>query len=380
MIQLLAIHPVAERGGSDQSLLRILRSLPSAEFTCHVVVPAEPPLRSEFEAAGVVVHVVPMARLSRSHRIHEWIAYAFGWPRAVARLTQIIRDHDIDVVHSNSLHSWYGWAAAAITHRVHTWHAREIVVQAGAALTVELFLARRFATTVICMSDAIAAQLDPDNVVVIRETADPMDYQPLRAGRFRDAAGIPDDVPVVGAAGRVDTWKGYDVLLDAFDVVKRADPRLHLVIAGGAVDGKEWLFASLAARAAATPDVHWLGPRTDVPDVLADLDLFVLPSTEPEPYGLVVVEALASGVPVVATDAGGPREIAAEAAPGSVALVPPGDAEALAEAVSDWLADFAGSGTAERRRRYRLRSNEPERFADVFRDAVAHPRRWPWGR
>jgi glycosyltransferase involved in cell wall biosynthesis len=371
MIHLLAIQPVAERGGSDQALLRMLRSLPPDEFTCHVAVPAEPPLRTEFEAAGVVVHVVPMARISRSHGVREWIAYAAGWPLAVARLARLVRSCEIDVVQSNSLHSWYGWAVAAITGRAHVWHAREIVVQAGSALTVERLLARHFATTVICMSDAIGAQLHPDNLVVIRETADPDEYKPARAGRFRNSAGIPDDVPLAGAAGRVDTWKGYDVLLDAFEIAKQADRRLHLVVAGGAVAGKEWLFDALEARAATMPDVRWLGPRTDLADVLADLDSFVLPSTEPEPYGLVAVEALACGVPVIATDAGGPREIAHDAVPGSVTLVAPRDAAALARAIGERFAGFSDFGTAARQRRIPLRTAEPERFAGVFRAAAA---------
>ncbi len=277
------------------------------------------------------MHVVPMARISRSHGVREWIAYAVGWPLAVARLARLVRACEIDVVQSNSLHSWYGWVVAAITGRPHVWHAREIVVQAGSALTVERFLARHFATTVVCMSDAIGAQLHPDNVVVVRETADPDEYRPSHAGRFRTTVGIPDDVPLVGAAGRVDTWKGYDVLLDAFEIAKEADPRLHLVVAGGAVAGKQWLFDALEARAATMPDVRWLGARADLPDVLADLDGFVLPSTEPEPYGLVAVEALACGVPVIATDAGGPREIAEDAVPGSMTLVAPRDAPALGQ-------------------------------------------------
>jgi glycosyltransferase involved in cell wall biosynthesis len=380
MIQLLAIQPVAERGGSDQALLRMLRRLPRDEFTCHVAVPTEPPLREEYEAAGVVVHIVPMARISRSHRLRDWIEYAVGWPIAVARLARIVRANDIDVVHSNSLHSWYGWAVAAITRRVHTWHAREIVVQASAALTVERFLARHFATTVICMSDAVAAQLHPGNLVVIREAADAHEFQPMRAGRFREATGIGDDVPLAGAAGRVDTWKGYDVLLDAYEIAKQSEPRLHLVVSGGAVAGKEWLNDSLQARAAAMPDVRWLGPRSDLPDVLADLDVFILSSTEPEPYGLVVVEALACGVPVIATDAGGPREIAADAVPGSVTLVAPRDAAALAGAIVGRFAAFTGSGTAARRRRTPLRAAEPERFAEVFRAAAASDRKRPHGR
>ncbi|MFA5882752.1 MAG: glycosyltransferase family 4 protein [Acidimicrobiia bacterium] len=367
MIRLLTIQPVAERGGSDQALVRLLRSLPPLEFECHVAVPADPPLRAELEATGAAVHVVPMERISTSHGGGTWARYTAGWPIAVARLVRLIRTLDIDVVHTNSLHSWYGWAAAALTRKPHVWHAREITVQSGAALRVEQVLTRRFATRVIAMSQAIADQLPGADVVVIHETADASEFSPALAGRFRAAAGIPDDAPLIGGAGRIDTWKGVDVLLDAFALVKDRCPAAHLVVAGGAVAGKEAYFDGLRARAEALPDAHWLGPRTDVPEIFADLDVFVMPSTEPEPYGLVAVEALASGTPVVMTDAGGPREIAAHAVPGATRLVPIGDAEALADAIVDTLMTEGSSTTAFRLARPPLREPEPDQFAAEFR-------------
>jgi glycosyltransferase involved in cell wall biosynthesis len=352
----------------------MLRSLPSADFECHLLVPSEPPLRPELDAAGVRVHIVPMARISTSHSPRDWLRYAFGWPVAVTRIARLIRRLHIDVVHTNSLHSWYGWAAAALTRRPHVWHGREIVVQSRAALRVERFLTRHFATLVICMSQAIADQLDvdPAKIVVVHETADPAEFSPSRAGRFRATVGVADDAPLVGAAGRIDTWKGFDVLLDAFEQAAGHRPGLQLAVAGGPVAGKEDLFARLEARAGALPGAHWLGARSDVPDLLADLDLFVLPSTEPEPYGLVVVEALASGTPVVVTDAGGPREIAASATPGSARLVAPRDATALAEAILATLADAGPSTSASRRVRPLRRAPEPDRFAALFRSVCGH--------
>ncbi len=349
----------------------MLRSLPSDEFDCHVVVPADPPLRGELEQAGVTVHVVPMHRISTSHGLLDWVGYALAWPVAVVRLARLIRGLQVDVVHTNSLHSWYGWAAAALTRTPHVWHAREIVVQSGAALRVERLLTRHFADRVICMSQAIADQLPGASVVVIPETADPEEFNPRRAGRFRADVGIPDDVPLIGTVGRVDTWKGFDVLLDAFEQARARLPQLQLTVIGGSVAGKEELNRSLATRAAAMPGVHWLGPRPDVPDALADLDVFVLPSTEPEPYGLVLVEALGSGVPVVATDAGGPREIVANAHRGSGRLVPPRDANALADAIVDSLRAAPPTSAAARAARRPLRDPEPERFGEVFRDVVA---------
>jgi glycosyltransferase involved in cell wall biosynthesis len=242
-------------------------------------------------------------------------------------------------------------------------------VQSSAALRLERLLARRFATRVICMSEAVADQLDRRNVEVVYETADPAHFGPEHAGRFRARAHIPDDAPLAGAAGRIDSWKGVDVLLDAYERAKAERPAMHLLVAGGAVEGKEQLAADLEARAARLDDVHWLGPRTDMPDVFADLDLFVLPSTEPEPYGLVAVEALASGVPVVVTDAGGAPEILARAAADSGRAVPPRDPAALAAAITELLPPTTDAAT-RRGRRSLQPPDETGRFAAIFREVA----------
>ncbi|MGH9025059.1 MAG: glycosyltransferase family 4 protein [Acidimicrobiia bacterium] len=368
MIRLLSIQPVAERGGSDQALLRLVRSLPPADFDCHVAVPAPHPLAAEFAAAGATLHVVPMRRISTSNRARDWVGYAAGWPLTVRRLRRLGRELAVDLVHSNSLHSWYGWAAARRLEVPHVWHAREIVVQSGAARRLERSLTRRYATRVFAVSNAVAAQLDPANVVVVRDDPDPADFAPMRAGRFRGRVGVGPTTPLVGAAGRIDTWKGIGVLLDAFPRVRAAVTDAELAVAGAPVRGKEQYAADLARRAAATPGVHWLGPRDDVPDLLADLDVLVLPSTEPEPYGLILVEALASGTPVVATDQGGPREIVARAAPGAGDLVPRGDADALAGAIIEHLRRATDEG--DRANRPRLLEPEPPRYAELLRDAV----------
>jgi glycosyltransferase involved in cell wall biosynthesis len=370
MIRLLSIQPVAERGGSDQALLRMLRSLPPDEFECHVVVPAEPPLRADFEAAGVTVHIVPMRRISTSHGALQWVGYAFGWPVAVLRLHSLLKKVDAGVVHTNSLNSWYGWAAARMARRPHVWHARELVWQSGVALKLDRFLTRRYAACVVAMSQAIADQLDPANVVVIHESADATEFRPDRAGSFRSSVGIPDDAPLVGTVGRIDTWKGVDVLLDAWPAAKARVPDAHLVVAGGPVADKHDYYTTLEARAAAMPDAHWLGERRDVPDLFADLDVFVLPSTSPEPYGLVAVEALASGAHVVVTDGGGPPEILATSKPGAGRLVPARDAAALAEGIVEELDAALPTSRALRAARLPLRDAVSDQFAPVFRTVV----------
>ena len=372
--RILSIQPVADGGGSEVALIRLFRCLAGRGWECHVAVPEQARLADEYAASGAAVHVVGMARLTTSGGPVRWVRYAAGWPPTVARLARLARDLDVDVVHSNSLHSWHGWAAAALSSRPHVWHAREIVFQSPYALRVERWLARRFADRVVAVSDAVAAQLDPANVVVVTDEADPDRFGPERAGRFRAGAGIADDVALVGSVARLDTWKGFEVLLDAVADMQAARPGLEVAVAGGAVEGKEDYAAALRRRAGAMAGVHWLGRRADVEDLMADLDVFVQVSTEPEPYGLVLVEALASGVPVVAGAAGGPLEILRGLPEQAGRLVPPGDAAALASAVVSLLPE--GPSSAERRRaRGVLRRPSPDGAAEIFEAAARRRRR-----
>jgi glycosyltransferase involved in cell wall biosynthesis len=366
--RVLTLQPVADGGGSEHALIGMIRQLTADGWECHVALPAPPRLASEYLGAQATLHVVPRRRLTSSGSLTWWLTYAATWPLSVLRLTRLARRLDVDVVHSNSLHCWYGWAVAALTGRPHVWHAREIVFQSTAALRVERWLARHFADRVVAVSEAVARQLDPANVTVAGDEADPGVFHPGRAGHFRTAAGVEDATPLLGSVARLDTWKGFDVLLDAFAVARRARPDLELVIAGGSVAGKEGYAAGLRDRATATPGVHWVGPRRDVAELMADLDVFAQVSTEPEPFGLVLVEALASGVPVVAGAAGGPLEILGDADPSAGRLVSPGDPDALASAVLSLLP--AAPSTAEARRTRRiLRQPASPVFADLFEQA-----------
>ncbi len=418
----LSVQPVAERGGSDQALLRLARQLGEAGWAVHVALPASSPMAAEFTSVGATLHVVPMRRISTSHGLGTWLAYLVAWPVSVVRLRRLARHVRADVVHSNSLHSWYGWAAAWLARKPHIWHAREIVVQSSSALRLERFLAQHFAQRVLAVSAAVASQLDPRNVVVVHEEADPTEFFPGRAGRAREAFGLPDDALVVCYVGRIDTWKGVDVLLAALPRLQseqelaagpgpglaqpgaqpgaqrvaarrtaersqahsrgrsQAHSRTHsqahrrtheprVVIAGGTVADKEEYAESLAARAREL-GVHWLGPLPGqvAGDLIADLDCLVYPSTEPEPWGLVLVEALASGTPAVGTDAGGAREILAGLPPEAGRLVPPGDPAALAAAIASLLP--RSTSTELRQARQVLRTGEPAPYPDLF-EAVA---------
>jgi hypothetical protein len=93
-----------------------------------------------------------MRRITSSGSPLRWAGYVAGWPLAVIRMVRLGRRIRPDVVHTNSLHSWYGWAVAALLGKPHVWHAREIVVQSPAAMRLERWLAKHFAARVIAIS------------------------------------------------------------------------------------------------------------------------------------------------------------------------------------------------------------------------------------
>ncbi len=179
---------------------------------------------------------------------------------------------------------------------------------------------------------------------MLADEPDPAVFQPARAGAFRSRVALPDEACVVGSFGPIDPSQGLETLLDAVPVLEASRPGVRIVIAGPVVPGKERYAAGLQRRAVSLPGVCWLGARDDVPDLLADLDVLVVPSAPPQPFDLLP-KALASGVPVIA---------------GRVA----GDAAALAAAVARLLP--ASSGTAERGGRRPLGKGEPPDYAAVF--------------
>ena len=135
-------------------------------------------------------------------------------------------------------------------------------------------------------------------------------------------------------AGRIHTWKGQEVLVEAARLLRTRCPQARFIIAGDIVPGqpapKQAIEAAIA-RHGLGDRVQLIGFWRDVRQVMAAVDIFVLPSTAPEPFGLVLLQAMATGKPVIAAAHGGPLEIVVDGETGL--LVPPRDPAALADAI-----------------------------------------------
>jgi glycosyltransferase involved in cell wall biosynthesis len=156
----------------------------------------------------------------------------------------------------------------------------------------------------------------------------------------RKALGTPSNAVVIVQVGRLERWKGHALLLHALGFLGEL-PGWECWIVGGAQRTSERAYEAQLRTLAVSRGVHarvrFLGEREDVEHVLSAVDVFCQPNAQPEPFGVAIIEALYAGIPVVATDMGGPTEILMDQKCG--VLVPPKNPQALADAIRALVID-----------------------------------------
>jgi glycosyltransferase involved in cell wall biosynthesis len=364
-VRVLYLQSNSEIGGSDVALLRLVESLDRTRFRPVIALPSDGPLTKDFERRGAKVVVVSeMLKLTTQKGSIHYLRFLINYPLAVWRILRLIRRERIGLIHTNTLHNLYGYAAAKLAGVPHVWHVREIVRQSALFRRIEAFLARHFADRIIAVSSAAAQMFRgktgeyPPRLRIMWDGINLNQFHPGNSGhRIRSELGLPREAPLVGLLCRLDHWKGVEVFLQAVSMCRKECPDARYVVCGGPVEGREKV-ARGARRLAEELDLTdvvrftgWHYRPEDMPEVHAALDVLVLSSTWPEPFGLVLIEAMASSKPVVATDQGGPVEICVE---GSTALlVPPRNPRRMADAMITLLRDpqrAAAMGRAGRER------------------------------
>jgi glycosyltransferase involved in cell wall biosynthesis len=365
LIRILYLQSNSEIGGSDVSLLRIVENLDRSRFHPVVVLPSNGPLVRAFEdrRAKVIIGSWMLKLTTRKGWLY-YLQYLVNYPMAIVQLVRLIRRERIDLVHTNTLHNLYGWLAARLARRPHIWHVREIVVQSAVVRSLEVFLARRFAARIIAVSSAAAEMFRnrdgeyPGNLKIVWNGINLGQFTPAISGtRIRSELGLPVDAPVIGVVGRLDHGKGLDIFLKAAGLCRLEFPDARYLVCGGEVQGQKDVAREVLLQTAelGLSDVvvftGWRYGPEDMPEVYAALDMLVSASTLPESFGLVMVEAMATGKPVIATNQGGPQEICVDGE--TAVMVRPKDARVLADAILGLLrspARAAALGCAGRER------------------------------
>lgn len=279
-------------------------------------------------------------------------------PVSVARLRRWLIREEIQVLHTHLPRDYFIAAAATLGTDVRNVGSRHQLHQISLPVLKRPFLSRFSA--MIGVSEAVSRGLvasdvmDPDRVVTIPNGI-ALESDPAVAAALRAEAGVGPEDSVVGYVGRLSPGKGLEMLLGAASLLRprRPDFRLFILGDGPGVNGYVRSLRTMAEQLGLAENVHFFGYVDRAASACAAFDTQVVCSRA-EPFGLVTVEAMAQGLPVVVTNSGGSPEIVRDGIEGF--LVEPGDAETLALRL-DCLLDSPGlRREMGRRGRARVRS------------------------
>ncbi|MBE0565095.1 MAG: glycosyltransferase [Krumholzibacteria bacterium] len=341
--RLLIINHAVDLGGAERTLLDLLDHLDRDRFSPAVACPHEGPLTAELARRSIPLHfghprprLLDIKRQSLGTSPLAPLAYPLDLALTVRDLAALIRRERFDLVYTNSAKAdVYGSLAGRLAGRPVVWRLHDIVGPAAfSRLNLMLFrlAATHLTDRVLAVSgvvrDALVGLGVPAAKVGLVHNGIATTRPQVATDRpaVRAAWNLPADAPLVGMVGRLVAWKGPDVFLQAAAKIAAARPEARFMLVGDAIYGEQDYVDRLKALATDLgigERTVFTGFRTDVDELVAAMDVLVHASTEPEPFGLVIIEAMHQGVPVVATRAGGVLEIVDDGRTGLLAA--PGD-------------------------------------------------------
>lgn len=302
------------------------------------------------------------------------------------RLTGLLRRRGIRLIHANSVRAGLAAVLAARSTRTPlVWHVRDLLPPGGLRTRIVRLLAAFGADRAICISHAVAGRFATSETlrrktVVVYDGVDLRRFAPdqASAGRARQALGLGDAYPVIAIVGQIIQWKGQREFVQAAGRVVVRYPQALFLVVGEAVfrthltrPYKEEVIR-LAAELGLGNRIRFTGFCDDVRPFIAAADILALASWE-EPLGVVQLEAMALGKPVVATNGGGVPEIVQDGITGL--LVPPHDPDAMARAIGalaahpDGLRQMGQAGRRHVEAAFSL-DRHAEAVAEVYRELL----------
>jgi glycosyltransferase involved in cell wall biosynthesis len=337
--------------GADIGLLHSLRSLDRETYHPIVILPSEMPtgmLSPELDRLGVEYHFAHLGILRRKFlTARAIIPLMMELIRGVAYVRSTARKRNVALVYVNTIVTVSGAIGGKLAGVPVLWHIREILSMPRPIRWVLHKTLSHCATRIVCVSNAVrdsllreAPDLAGKAVVVYNAVSVSTNNSHRKDKSFRQELGVPRNALLVGMVGRLLHWKGQEVLAEAAALVLKVHPDVHFVAVGSYfADEIHYLerLTALVKSLGIDERFHLADYHSNVTEVYRALDIFVLPSTKPEPFGRVTVEAMTQGRAVIATNHGGTPELIQDGVTGM--LVPPADPTALAGAVAHLLED-----------------------------------------
>lgn len=347
MKKILYLHAGAEMYGADKILLEIVGSLDKRKFTPIVILPEEGKLVNELSKIGVNANVLPYPIVRRKYfTLRGIVAYIWKYIQYSIKLTKIVRKQKIQIVHVNTTAVWEGVWLKVFTSAKILWHVHEIIIKPHVVYRVVAFLLQHFSDEIITVSNATKERLtesgfvDSQKVTVIHNGISGKTVLGHRDNDVAKGLGIQSDAIVIGMVGRVNSWKGQKDFLKAAIPNLRNNDKVEVLLVGSPYKGEEFrndeiydLIRSLEIDL--QKRIKFIPFQNDVARVYGIIDIFVMPSTSPDPFPTVVLEAMANGIPVVGYEHGGVVEMVTKGINGQ--LVEPLNYKKLSETIQQLI-------------------------------------------
>ena len=322
MKRILYLHAGAEMYGADKVLLELIKGLDRQEFEAHVILPNDGVLVEALRQVGAQVSVLNYPILRRKYFNPKGILeYLKSYRRYSQKIAQYARENGINLVHNNTTAVLEGIYLKRKVKLPLIWHVHEIIVKPKAISDFINFLMGRYADKIVTVSQAVASHVNESpfikegQVQVIYNGVDNAVYHPMQASTVREQFAIPEESLVIGMVGRVNAWKGQGDFLEAVTPILEQNPNAIAFLAGSAFAGEEWRVEELEstiAKSSVASQIKRIDYYEHTTELYNMFDIFVLPSTNPDPLPTVVLEAMACGKPVVGYRHGGVCEMVAE--------------------------------------------------------------------
>jgi glycosyltransferase involved in cell wall biosynthesis len=344
-MRILFVHSGADLYGASRSLLRLIDRLHSDGHEAAVVLPFEGPLldRLRTEDVRTLIHPsLPSVTRPAVRSLRGLAQLALNIPRSTYWLGSLIRDFRPDVVHTNTALILTPGLAARIAGIPHVWHVREFFSEFPSFWKKYQWYMNAFSDRIVCVSNAVAEQFHSKirqrKVTVVHDGFPQSEFStadPDRVREFRERFNVDGNF-VVGVVGRIKfKRKGQEIVVRAAQILRERYPHLRYAFVGSPFPGNESHLDNLRdlIRECGVEDrVVLCGEMQDMPTAFASLDVSVLPSALPEPFGGIVIESMAMGKPVIGTNIGGTIEQIDDGVTGF--LIDPDRPDLLAESIA----------------------------------------------
>lgn len=320
---ILYVHQSAELYGSDKTLFYLVRSVNiKPDFNVVVILPNDGPLKEVLEANNIEVVISPVLKLSRQmFTLKSILFFPFRVKKAIKSLNNSLNGQKIDIIHSNTLAVLIGAFYSKKYNIKHIWHIHEIIIKPKIVVEMLPFIVDWYSDIVVFNSKASKQflcrrkkSLNEKSIIVLNgfDREEPITphskISEIRTNLFKSN----NNETVLALVGRINRWKGHNLLLDVFARLKQKTLNLKLIFVGSAPPNQDYLAEELQASINSyglQNDCLIIPFQKNIWNIWDSIDVAIVPSTEPEPFGLVAVEAMLAKKPVIAANHGGLSEI-----------------------------------------------------------------------